>query len=49
MDIKTHLESLAFQLEELRALIEDIHQAVAPAPLYRGVIETPTTETQERQ
>jgi hypothetical protein len=37
MDIKTHLESLAFQIEELRALVEDIHQAVAPAPIYRGV------------
>jgi hypothetical protein len=47
MDIKTHLECLAFQIEELRALIEDIHQAVAAAPLYRGVIEEQSTETQE--
>jgi hypothetical protein len=36
MDIKDQVESLARQIEDIRALVEDIHQAVAPAPRYRG-------------
>jgi hypothetical protein len=29
-------DTLSRQIEELRALIEDIHQAVAATPRYRG-------------
>jgi hypothetical protein len=42
-------DTLSRQIEELRALIEDIHQAVAATPRYRGVIEKQTNESRERQ
>jgi hypothetical protein len=36
---------LSRQIEEMHALIQDIHQAVAAAPRYRG-LETNPTEIQ---
>ena len=40
--------SVAKQIAELRALIEDIHQAVAAAPRYRGVPPEPSGVEYER-
>ena len=36
MDIKDQVADLAKQIAELRAMLEQIHQAVAAAPRYRG-------------